>query len=67
MAYRVVWTELARDHYHNQVAYLIKKWSIETAERFIGQLENSLDGIKEFPYLGRASLKRQEVSELCLG
>jgi len=48
---QVAWSENARLDYHENIDYLLKEWSVESASNFIEEVDVVLDLIKINPNL----------------
>lgn len=64
MAYKIVWTENARDDLKEIIFYLKQEWSAGIAEKFIIDCYSKIDLIAHFPYIGIASEKIKSVRKI---
>ncbi len=55
MAYKIIWTENAREDLKSIVEYLQSEWSFTIAENFLIECESKIDLISHFPEIGIAS------------
>jgi plasmid stabilization system protein ParE len=66
MAFEISWTENALKDYENVIGYLIEGWSTKIAEKFIESVENKLQIITIYPFLGIASSKEPSIRSILL-
>ena len=66
MVKEVIWTELARDKYHQVILYLLHYWSLQDAENFVAIVQQKLLHLSEFPYIGIRSDKNPLIQQFLL-
>ncbi|MGM0407031.1 MAG: type II toxin-antitoxin system RelE/ParE family toxin [Bacteroidota bacterium] len=59
---KIVWNELAKIDYHENIDYLLKEWSVDEAITFINDVEevffNLKNGNVEYPDTGYEDIKK---------
>lgn len=66
MAYRIEWTENAKQDLKKIIEYLLEKWSLEVAEKFIDKLDSILELLTISPYIGTESKKKKGVRQILI-
>ena len=44
---KIIWNELAKIDYHENIDYLLKEWSVDEVETFIDDVEEVLFNLKK--------------------
>lgn len=66
MAHRIEWTENAKQDLKKIIEYLLEKWSVEVAEKFIDKLDSILELLTISPYIGMESKKKKGVRQILI-
>lgn len=66
MAYKIIWTENAREDLKEIVNYLQEEWSHHIAEEFIVELYLKLELIRKYPNTGKASQNIQSIRRILI-
>ena len=66
MAYRIIWTENAREDLKNIIDYLKREWSVKAAKNFIEKLDFILDILIVSPHIGMKSHKVKSVQQILI-
>lgn len=66
MALQIVWTANALEDYRILIDYLIEEWSVDVAIKFDETVQNRLETISHFPYLGIVSTKNSLIRSISL-
>ena len=64
MAQKAIITKRFRNNTLHVYQYLIKKFSVSTADKFLERLEQRIEFIVANPTIGKASVKRKDVRSL---
>lgn len=66
MALQVEWTLHAIEDYNQVVDYLLKEWSLGVATDFINNVEQRVQNLSSFPYIGIASIKDPSIRSIVI-
>lgn len=64
MAYKIEWTENAKQDLFKIIEYLVEEWSVEVAENFVDKLDSILELLANSPFIGTASNKKKGVRQI---
>ncbi|GGC02722.1 type II toxin-antitoxin system RelE/ParE family toxin [Dyadobacter sediminis] len=67
MVYKIKWTEIAKDNYHEMVSYIYDILGETVAERFTDELQSSLGKLEMFPFIGMQRSILSSVRKLTVG
>ncbi|MEP6951471.1 MAG: hypothetical protein ABI863_19430 [Ginsengibacter sp.] len=59
MAYKISWSDIALEDYHNLIDYLISQWSLSVATEFEEIVNKKLANLSNWPYTGIGLVKIQ--------
>ena len=66
MAYKIEWTENAKQDLKKIIEYLRDEWSVDIAEKFVDRLDSMLELLTISPYIGPASKKKKGVRQILI-
>jgi addiction module RelE/StbE family toxin len=66
MAYKIEWTENAKQDLKKVIEYLVEEWSVDVAEKFVDKLDSMLELLADSPFIGTASNKKKGVRQILI-
>ncbi len=66
MAYKIEWTENAKQDLKEIIEYLVEEWSVDVAENFVDKLDSMLELLENSPFIGTASNKKRGVRQILI-
>ena len=57
----IIWSNFALSEYDEAIAYLLDQWSINIAQRFIEDMDKTLDKVKDHPNIVQ-SIRKLSIS-----